>query len=82
MGSKYVVRGCGKRAHFYCFDGTCRSPAFEARRRHARDRGCLPEAVSAYDLEQDRFAVEGCGAKATYTCTMDPRTTVQCTTEQ
>ncbi len=81
LAKRYHVRGCGKRTHFYCVQDNCRSPEFEARRRHARDRGCLPNEVSTYDLEDDRFVTEGCGAKATYACEPDHRTGVRCTTE-
>ncbi len=81
LAERYQVRGCGKRTHFYCVEGKCRSPEFEARRRHAKEHGCLPQDVGTYDLDDDRFVTDGCGHKATYACKTDPRTTVRCSVE-
>jgi hypothetical protein len=79
---RYAVQGCGKNLEIQCWDGKCVSPAYEVQRRHAREYGCLPSAVTAVDREEGYFIADGCGHRANYQCRFDPLLVARCEAER
>jgi hypothetical protein len=75
---RYTARGCGKSLEIQCWDGKCASPEFEVLRRHARELGCLPDAVTAVDREEGHFIADGCGKRSDYVCRFDPLSVARC----
>jgi hypothetical protein len=79
---RFYAQGCGQNREIQCWNGKCRSPAYEVQTRHAREFGCHRNDVTAIDREEGHFVADGCGHQLSYLCAFDEISVVRCDAER